>query len=116
MRRCYATVRTRGMNKLEGRYEKYLELERRAGLILGFAFQPEGLRLADKTFYYPDFRVITADGVVQFHEVKPTRRSGSPYTTDDALVKIKVATELHPYTFVIAWPALKGDQWIRKEI
>lgn len=115
MKRCYATIRTRGMNKLEGRYEQYLELERRAGLNLGFAFQPEGLRLADKTFYYPDFRVISIDGVVQFHEIKPAKQGGTYYSTDDALVKIKVAAELHPYTFLVAWPS-PGGQWSRKEI
>lgn len=103
------------MNKTEGRYEQYLELERLGGLILSHAFQPEGLRLADKTFYYPDFRVITADRVVQFHDVKPAQRSGTYYSTDDALVKIKLAAELHPYTFLIAWPST-GGQWCRKEI
>lgn len=115
MRRCYATIRTRSMNQTEGRYGQYLELERRGGLVLRYDFQPEGLRLATKAFYYPDFRVITADGIVQFHDVKPARRSGTYYSTDDALVKIKLAAELHPYTFLIAWPS-KGGQWCRKEI
>ena len=114
MRRCYATIRTRSMNKTEGRYEQYLELERSGGLILSYAFQPEGLRLGT-AFYYPDFRVITADRVVQFHEVKPAKRSGTYYSTDDALVKIKLAAEIHPYAFLIAWPS-KGGQWCRKEI
>lgn len=103
------------MNKTEGRYAQYLELERLSGKILRYDFQPVNLRLAPKTFYCPDYRVITADGIVQFHDVKPARRSGTYYSTDDAFVKIKLAAELHPYTFLIAWPS-KGGQWCRKEI
>jgi hypothetical protein len=90
------------MNKTEERYADQLELRRRVGEIREWAFEPENLRLADRTFYAPDFRVILANGEVEMHEVKG-------YWRDDALVKIKVAASLHPYRFIaVQW---KGGDW-----
>jgi hypothetical protein len=83
------------MNKTEELYAQVLELQKHAGEILRWDFEPEKLRLADKTFYTPDFRVILPEGTVEFHEVKGFWR-------DDARVKIKVAAELHPYIFRVA--------------
>ena len=81
------------MNKLEQAYADHLELRLRAGEIASFDFEPEKFRLADRTYYTPDFRVILPDGLVEFHEVKG-------HWEDDARVKTKVAAEMHPYTFV----------------
>ena len=81
------------MNKTEAAYAYELEMRRLAGEVAWFAFEAIKLRLADKTFYTPDFLVVLADGEVQFHEVKGFWR-------DDARVKIKVAAEQYPFPFV----------------
>lgn len=90
-----------GMNKLEASYAALLALMVRNGTILRFDFEPEKLRLADRTFYTPDFRVVMPDGCVEFHETKG-------HWEDDARVKIKVAAEMHPYTF-------KAIRWVKKQ-
>lgn len=80
------------MNKTEMAYAEYLRLLIAAKQIKRFDFEPEKLRLADSTYFIPDFRVIKMDDTVEFHEVKGFWR-------DDARVKIKVAAEMHPYVF-----------------
>lgn len=80
------------MNGLERDYSLYLEQQKAAGRILWFEFEGMKFRLADKTFYTPDFAVMMADGEIQMHEVKG-------YWEDDARVKIKVAAELFPFRF-----------------
>lgn len=92
------------MNKTEAAYAERLELQRRGGIIADWAFQPEKLRLADRTFYTPDFRVINVDATVEFHEVKG-------HWEDDARVKIKVAAAQHPYRFVAVTKIRNGNGW-----
>jgi len=90
------------MNKLETRYSEHLEELRLAGGIVRWDFEPEKLRLADRTYYAPDFRVLLPDGSIEFHETKG-------FWEEDARVKFKVAAEMHPYTFrAIRW---KNKQW-----
>lgn len=93
----------RGMNKTEAAYAEELNVRLLAGEIAWYRFEAVKLRLAKKTFYTPDFMVILADGEVQFHEVKGFWR-------DDARVKIKVAAEQFPFTFVAVQKA-KGGGW-----
>lgn len=88
------------MNGLERRYADRLEEALRAGRIARWDFEPEKFRLADRTYYTPDFRVVYPDGLVEFVETKG-------FWQDDARVKIKVVAELHPYTF-------KAVQWSKK--
>lgn len=97
------------MNNLERDYAAALEGARIAGQIARWDFEPEALRLADRTFYHPDFRVLRVDGTVEFHEVKG-------FWEDDARVKIKVAAEMHPYVFVGVKRAPKrdGGGWINE--
>ena len=80
------------MNKTESFFAEILEKWRLAGDILRWDYEPEKLRLADRTYYTPDFRVIDREERVIFYEVKG-------HWEDDARVKIKVAGELHPYPF-----------------
>ncbi len=80
-------------NKTEIAYAAHLEVLKRAGLILWYRFEAIKLRLADNTFYSPDFAVMMPDGEIEFHEVKGFWR-------DDARVKIKVAAEMYPFQFV----------------
>lgn len=80
------------LNKTEAAYEAHLTLMRNAGQILWFKFEAVKLRLADNTFYTPDFAVLALDGVFELHEVKG-------FWEDDARVKIKVAAALFPFRF-----------------
>ncbi len=101
------------MNRTEAAYAQVLESRRLAGEIASWQFQPVKLRLADRTFYEPDFMVILSDGTCQFHETKAgvmNKGTGdvSPLVEDDAMVKIKVAAEQHPFEFVMAF-CRKGE-------
>lgn len=81
------------MNKSEARYGTKLEMRRRAGDVSWFRFEALKFRLADNTFYTPDFIVMLADGTMEAHEVKG-------FWQDDARVKIKMAAELFPFRFL----------------
>lgn len=81
------------MNKTESAYGDLLELRRRAGEIAWFKFEGLKLRLADNTFYTPDYFVMLANGELEVHEVKG-------HWEDDARVKIKVAASLYPFRFI----------------
>lgn len=80
------------MNKSEQAYAAHLTAKQAAGLIQWFEFEAVKLRLADNTFYTPDFAVVAADGVMEMHETKG-------FWEDDARVKIKVAASLFPFRF-----------------
>src|SRR5689334_9481004 len=59
------------MNGTERRYaDEFLETRRAAGEVLWWAFQAVKLRLADDTWFCPDFVVVLADGTLEFHEIK----------------------------------------------
>lgn len=64
------------------------------------------LRLAEKTFYTPDFMVVFEDRI-ELHETKG-------YFEEDARVKIKVAAAMYPeFKFVaVYW---KKKQWVFEE-
>lgn len=83
---------TGAMNKSEQAYAAHLAAKQAAGLIQWFEFEAVKLRLADNTFYTPDFAVMAADGVMELHETKG-------FWEDDARVKIKVAASLFPFRF-----------------
>lgn len=80
------------MNKTEQSYGTQLELMKQSGMVLWYRFEGLKLRLADNTFYTPDFAVLADDGVMECHEVKG-------FWTDDARVKIKIAAEMYPFRF-----------------
>lgn len=82
------------MNKTEAAYAAHLEELKAGGLILWWKFEALKLRLADNTFYTPDFAVLFSDGTFVIKEVKG-------FMTDDANVKIKVAAETFPFQFFI---------------
>jgi len=94
------------MNKTEQAYADHLELLRHAGQVLWFKFEGLKLRLADNTFYTPDFAVMAADGVMEMHEVKG-------FWQDDARAKIKIAADLYPFRFQAIKAASKkaGGGW-----
>jgi len=81
------------MNQTEKAYAALLEQERLFGNVAWFKFEGIKLRLADNTFYTPDFAVMLADGSMQLHEVKGR-------WMDDARAKIKIAADLYPFEFI----------------
>lgn len=95
-------LKTGERNKTERAYEDYLGARQRVGDVLWFRFEGVKLRLADNTFYTPDFAVMLASGQMEMHEVKG-------FWADDARVKIKVAAELYPFRFLAAKPKSKKD-------
>jgi len=97
------------MNKSEQAYAAYLDAQKFAGFILWWKFEGVKLRLADNTFYTPDFAVMTADRGLELHEVKGFWR-------DDARVKIKVAADLYPFQFIAVTARAKraGGGWTRE--
>ena len=82
-------LRTGQMNATEAEYAR--ELEARPD-VLWHKFEGFKLRLADNTFYTPDFAVLAADMVIECHEVKG-------FWMDDAKAKIKIAADLYPFRF-----------------
>ena len=97
------------MNKTEQSYATTLEQKKWAGEVAWYRFEGVKLRLADNTFYTPDFAVMLANGQMEMHEVKGARA----IFADDAKVKVKVAAELYPFPFVVAFPVPKsrGGGW-----
>lgn len=81
------------MNKTEAEYAALLEQMRHAGTVAWWKFEGVKLRLADNTFYTPDFAVMLSGGRMQLHEVKG-------HWMDDARAKIKIAADLYPFEFI----------------
>ena len=90
------------MNKTEAAYDQHLALLQHAGEIQWRKFEGLKLRLADNTFYTPDFAVMAADGVLEVHEVKG-------FWQDDARAKIKIAADMYPFRFLAIKARAKKD-------
>lgn len=90
------------MNKTEAAYAATLELRRAAGEVAWFKFEGLKFRLADNTFYTPDFAVMMASGAMEAHEVKG-------FWQDDARAKIKIAADMYPFRFVAIQAKAKKD-------
>ena len=100
-------LKTGVMNKTESLYEAtVLKPALMAGEVAWYKFEGLKLRLADNTFYTPDFAVMMMDGQMQCREVKG-------FWTDDARVKIKVAADIYPFEFIAirALPKKSGGGW-----
>ncbi len=99
-------LKTGAMNKTEAEYALYLEALKSEGSVLWYKFEGLKLRLADNTFYSPDFFVMLADGTLEAHEVKG-------FWQDDAKVKIKVAAGMYPFRFLAIKAVAKknGGGW-----
>jgi hypothetical protein len=95
------------MNKLEAQYAEHLETLRREGKILKWRFEEMKFRLADRTWYTPDFYVQMPDGAVEIHEAKG-------FWQDDARVKIKAVAEHFP-EFVFVAVQRKNHMWMQEK-
>lgn len=82
------------MNKSEAAYAAHLDLLQRCGEIADYWFERFTLKLAHDTRYTPDFLVQLPDGELQLHEVKG-------HFEDDAMVKVKVVSEMFPFRIVV---------------
>ena len=98
------------LNKTERAYEALLKSWQHAGLVVWFKFEGVKLRLADNTFYTPDFAVMLSNGQMEMHEVKG-------FWQDDARAKIKIAADMYPFRFVAVKPKAKkdGGGWDKEE-
>ncbi len=99
----------KGMNKTELRYSIFLELQRRAGVVVWFRYEGMTLKMGYDLRYTPDFIVMMASGAIQFHEVKGAKKDGKPHVQDDARAKIAMAAELYPFEFLMVWPGTRGE-------
>lgn len=98
------------MNATEKRYDAHLEARKHAGEVAWFRFEGMKFRLADNTFYTPDFAVMLATGELECHEVKG-------FWEDDARVKVKVVADQYPLRFIAVTAKTKkaGGGWSVEE-
>ncbi|MBI0068830.1 MULTISPECIES: DUF1064 domain-containing protein [Snodgrassella] len=104
-------LKTGQKNKTEQAYElEVLKPAMQDGLIIWYRFEGVKLRLADNTFYTPDYCVMRSDGTMEMHEVKG-------FWQDDARVKIKVAADMYPLKFIAVKRQAKknGGGWSIEE-
>lgn len=104
-------LKTGQMNKTEEAYARDLERRRTLGEVAWFKFEGVKLRLADNTFYSPDFAVMLANGQIEMHEVKG-------FWHDDARAKIKIAADMYPFRFIAVSKRAKknGGGWEVEEL
>ncbi len=98
------------MNRTEKERAVELEAMRERGEILGWWFQPTRLRLAeDNAWYTIDFMVMHCDGLIEMEEIKG-------HWEEAALVRIKVAASLYPFSFVALTRQTKraGGGWDKR--
>lgn len=96
------------MNKTEQRYvNEVMNRLQRDGEVIDWRFETVKFRLANNTFYTPDFFVVYADGHIELHETKGWWR-------DDARVKTKVAAEQY-WWFRWRGVQYKRQQWVYEE-
>ena len=95
-------LKTGQMNGTEKAYGERLKLLQHAGQVAWYKFEGIKLRLADNTFYTPDYAVMLANGEMELHEVKG-------FWQDDAKAKIKIAADMYPFRFIAVKVKTKKD-------
>lgn len=105
-------MKTGQMNKTEARFAQLLELERHAGRVQWWKFEAIKLMLAKNTSITVDFAVLPDTGILTMIDVKGSKAM----VTDDARAKMKIAAELYPFVFKLAYPRPKGEGWEIEEI
>ena len=94
-------------SKLEAAYAQRLLFRKAAGEIVSFRLHPLKFRLAKRTWFTPDFLVVTQD--LEIHEVKGWMR-------DDAAVKLKTCAEMFPWFRWFLAKRDKGGAWDIREV
>ena len=112
--RALGRLKAGTMNKTEAAYAALLEAQKAAGEVAWYKFEAIKLRLADNTFLTVDFAVMLSEGLLEMHDVKGSK---SIYM-DDAKVKMKVAADMYPLVFKVAYPRLKrdGGGWLVEDV
>lgn len=99
-------------SKHERAYEDHLR-SRLLHDVLWFAYEGVNLKLADGSYYKPDFCVMLADGTICMDEVKPgsINAKGELRTVigDVSALKLKLADERFPFCFRLI-SVVKGRQ------
>jgi hypothetical protein len=98
-------------------YAQHLELRRKVGDIVWWAFEPIRVRVAKNTYFVPDFMVMLSSGELELHDTKGskrvTRKSGLveevAYTKEDAQMKMKIVAELLPIPLKKVWRTHSGE-------
>jgi len=75
-------------SNLESDYAQLLSLRVKAGEIINWYYEPFNIRLADNTYWKPDFMLVFLTHF-EFHETKGFWRR-------DARAKIKIAADMYP--------------------
>lgn len=97
------------MNKTEAEFALLLRFRQTSRDIMWFAFEPVRLRLADGAWYCPDFMAVLPSGASVFYEVKGFEREA-------AIVRLKVAAEIHHWASFILVKRQKGGGFIHTPI
>ena len=99
-------------NQTEQRFEdEHLRPLLLAGEIAWYRFEGIKLRLADNCFLTVDYAVLPVGGVLTMIDVK----GSAAVIQEDARVKMRVAADLYPFLFQLAFPA-KGGGWTIKDV
>ncbi len=106
----------KGMNKTEQQYAAHLELQKAAGAILWYAYEPLTFKLAHDCRYSPDFAVLMADHTIALIDTKAGIRSKAGASTylceEDSKIKIRVAARLFPFfKWSIAYKDKRTGEW-----
>ncbi len=92
-------------NKLEQSYARRLDLQKIAGEVIDYRFEPVKLLLSPTCTYKPDFLVILpAAARFEFHEVKG-------HWEEDARIKFKWAIDSYPW-FTFVGVQYRKREWI----
>ena len=121
IRRSRYTILAKGLerkrgkkNKTEQAYERFLALEKAAGRVKDWWFEPMSLRLSECDEGQPlrytfDFMVLAADGTVYMDDVKAPLRRGQKHDDPAALIRIKSAADRYTlFVFRIVRPIAGG--------
>jgi hypothetical protein len=92
------------MNGVERAYSGYLQALRAIGEVLWFDFQPVTILLGPDCRFTPDFLVLYADGRLELHDTKGTRKvktgkkagEKTYYAEEDATIKARVTAAAFP--------------------
>ena len=100
-------------SKWEAAYASKLELEKQAGIIKAYWYEPFSLWLPGKVRYKPDFLIQYPDGLEQRLEIKEIK--GWSRNRRDGITRLKIAAALFP---CFRWTLVVKDKngWDETEV
>lgn len=102
-------------NKTEQAFEsEILAPLKLVGCVVQYDFEPVTFRLANNCRYTPDWGVVWHDGSIEYFENKACQSGGKVIAEDDAMVKIRVAMEMHwwfGFRLAAKMPKKAGGAW-----